>query len=126
MKILTHGNGIGKGRGIKSEILLYRVGRLNKKLNKEMKKKIMKSTLAVALVAAAAFGGAKTYGAYAGATESDQLLAENIEALSTGGESPGKEGCQYRSLPCYRSAGSYCGTSSQTQFDVCCTQTNCR
>lgn len=41
----------------------------------------MKSTLAVALIAVAAFGGVKTYGAYSASTESN-LLAENIEALS--------------------------------------------
>lgn len=46
-------------------------------------KKIFKSTLAVALVAAAAFGGVKTYGAYSATSESD-LLAENVEALSAG------------------------------------------
>lgn len=47
---------------------------------------MMKSTLAVALIATAAFGGVKTYGAYAGASESDTLLAENVEALSGDGE----------------------------------------
>lgn len=46
-----------------------------------MKKKMMKSTLVVALIAAAAFGGVKTYGAYAGTSESDQLLSDNVEAL---------------------------------------------
>lgn len=62
-----------------------------------MKKKMMKSTLAVALVAAAAFGGAKTYGAYSATAESDQLLAENVEALSN---DPG-EGRKFRHLKCY-------------------------
>ena len=45
-------------------------------------KKNVKLTLAVVMVVAAAFGGVKTYGAYAGASESDQLFSENIEALS--------------------------------------------
>lgn len=45
-------------------------------------KKIAKSTLVVALIAAAAFGGVKTYGAYAPETQSDLLLSENVEALS--------------------------------------------
>lgn len=47
-----------------------------------------KSTLAVALVAAAAFGGMKTYDAYAPVSQSDLLLAENVEALS-GESDPG-------------------------------------
>ena len=46
-----------------------------------MKKKFFKSTLAVVLVAAAAFGGVKTYGTYNATSESD-LLTENVEALS--------------------------------------------
>jgi len=54
-----------------------------------MKKRIMKSTLAVALIAAAAFGGMKTYGSYVGTEESD-ILSENIEALSDESE-PGAD-----------------------------------
>ncbi len=73
---------------------------------------MMKSTLAVALIAAAAFGGVKTYGAYKPSTESN-LLAENIEALSqdTGESQPqrctmAKNGC---SGPCYNSLGTFVG-----------------
>ena len=56
----------------------------------------MTSTLAVALVTAAAFGSVKTYGAYSATAESDQLLAENVEALSGDGD-------QSRWLdPCYK------------------------
>lgn len=69
-----------------------------------MKKKFFKSTLAVVLVAAAAFGGARTYGAYSATAESN-LLAENIEALSDETGEPqaqrctmAKDGC---SGPCY-------------------------
>lgn len=61
-----------------------------------MKKKMMKSTLAVALIAAAAFGGVKTYGAYSTSTESN-LLAENIEALSDPTEP--NEKIKYRHQP---------------------------
>ena len=58
---------------------------------------MMKSTLAVALIAAAAFGGVKTYGAYS-ASEESNLLSENIEALS---DEPG-EGRKFRHMKCYK------------------------
>ena len=71
-----------------------------------MKKRIMKSTLAVALVAAAAFGGMKTYGAYAGTSESDYLLSENVEALSDG-EDPKQPVTCYKSVTEYKGQGLY-------------------
>lgn len=73
-----------------------------------MKKKMMKSTLAVALVAAAAFGGAKTYGAYSATAESDQLLAENVEALSNGGDPKQPETCYKSVTECKGQGLFYC------------------
>ena len=59
-----------------------------------MKKKFFKSTLAVVMVAAAAFGGVKTYYSYIQPKESI-LLSENIEAMSDDGDP------WYQAVKCY-------------------------
>lgn len=52
-----------------------------------MNKKLLKSTLAVAMVAVAGFGGYKSYEGYALSNNSGMLLADNVEALTSTGES---------------------------------------
>ena len=77
-------------------------------------RKIAKSTLVVALIAAAAFGGVKTYGAYS-ATDDTNLLAENVEALSDGGET--KASCT-ASVDCTL-GDKKIGSVSCTGYDSC-------
>lgn len=66
-----------------------RVGKINKTIN--MKTNILKATLAVVCVVAAGTGSWKAYSAYnGGQSEMNDLLQENIEALSDdGGEDNG-------------------------------------
>lgn len=48
-----------------------------------MKKNVIKTAIAAVCVVAAGFGGVKAYNA-ANQSEADMLLAENVEALSSG------------------------------------------
>ena len=70
-------------------------------------KKNVKLTLVVVMVAAAVFGGVKTYGAYGTAVNSDQLLSENVEALS-GGEDGGSTICYDYVTICLGKSVCYC------------------
>ena len=72
-----------------------KVGKINKTIN--MKTNILKATLAVVCVVAAGTGGWKAYSAYnGGQSEMNDLLQENIEALSDDDEDKG-----YRTIKCY-------------------------
>ena len=70
-------------------------------------KKNVKLTLVVVMVAAAVFGGVKTYGAYGTAVNSDQLLSENVEALS-GGETEAQVTCYNTITTCPGKGVYYC------------------
>lgn len=78
-------------------------------------KKIFKSTLAVAVMASAVFGGLKSYEMYAG-MQSNNLLIANVEALADG---------DVPTLPveCYDKYKAY-SSSSLVRFRPCAT-TNC-
>jgi hypothetical protein len=74
-------------------------------------KKILKSTLAVAILTSASFGGLKAYEMYAG-VQSNNLLVANVEALAADGDAP--------TLPveCYDKYKAY-SSSSLVRFRPC-------
>ena len=63
-----------------------------------MKKNVIKTAIAAVCVVAAGFGGVKAYNA-ANQSEADMLLAENVEALSSGDASSGGN----QKITCYSS-----------------------
>lgn len=67
-----------------------------------MKKNVIKMAIAAVCVVAAGMGGMKAYNA-ANHSEADMLLAENVEALSSGDSNP----CM-ASDHCWPSSGSIC------------------
>lgn len=80
-------------------------------MTKKMKKNVIKTAIAAVCVAAAGMGGMKAYNA-ANQSESNMLLAENVEAL-TAGESLGdcvESQCGFGAYEsCYYDCGSIHG-----------------
>lgn len=74
-----------------------------------MKKNVIKTAIAAVCVVAAGFGGVKAYNA-ANQSESDMLLAENIEALSAG-DGGGSSSCS-ASANCLTPSGTITGSVS--------------